>query len=70
MKELKSIVYKQGSFNQECLKMMAPLFRKRIPFHLEELRLIDLKTSSLCCEALVTEIAHQSYLKKLALVNV
>lgn len=50
MKEVKSIVYKRGQLNKECLQMVAPIFRKRIPFHLEELRLIDLKISSMCCE--------------------
>ena len=42
--DFKSIIYKHNEFNEESLQALIPFFKKKMPFHLEELKLIDLKT--------------------------
>lgn len=41
-----------------------------MPYHLEELKLIDLKIQSKCILDLLTQMHQCSYLRKVALVNV
>ena len=45
LRDVKSITYKQNQFSHESLAELAKLFQRRIPYHLEELKLVDLKTS-------------------------
>ena len=51
--DFKSIVYKKNGFTHESLEALSVLFKHRVPFHLEELKLIDLKITSKCCEDLL-----------------
>ena len=48
--DLKSIIYKKNQLNAESVNELQTIFKRKIPFHLEELKLIDLKVSSLCVE--------------------
>lgn len=49
---------------------MTKLFRRRVPYHLEELKLIDLKTSIHCSEQLLSAMSQQCYIRNLTLTNV
>ena len=46
LKDFKSIIYKHNGFSTETVKSLKLLLSKDIPYHLEELKLIDLKTSA------------------------
>ena len=41
--DFKSIIYKQNSFTKESLTALEALLDKKVPYHLEELKLVDLK---------------------------
>ena len=41
--DFKSIVYKQNEFGPQALEQIPKLFNRPIPFHLQELKLIDCK---------------------------
>lgn len=43
LREFKSLIYKQNGLNQNSLMAMRPVFEKRLPLQLEELKLIDCK---------------------------
>lgn len=43
LQDFKSLVYKANGFTQETLEALRPFLYRRVPYHLEELRLIDLK---------------------------
>jgi hypothetical protein len=41
LSDFKSIIYKRNVFDEDSLKAIVPLLHKRLPNHLEELRLVD-----------------------------
>ena len=43
IKDFKSIIYKMNAINSLSLQKMIPILEKRLPMHLEELKLIDCK---------------------------
>ncbi len=43
MKDFKSLIVKQGVFNQNCLDSMFASLKHQIPFHIEEISIIDCK---------------------------
>ena len=43
LKDFKSIIYKMNAINSLSLQKMIPILEKRLPMHLEELKLIDCK---------------------------
>ena len=69
LKDLKSIVYKQNGFSHESVVALTPLLKREIPFHLEELRLIDLKITGSSLTELLESMSRKSLVRKLALVN-
>lgn len=50
--------------------MLKPIFEKRLPNHLEELKIIDCKLHSSLITQLMTEMLERSQLRALSLVNV
>ena len=46
LNDFKSIIYKRNVFDQESLEAITPLMRKKLPNHLEELKIIDCRVSS------------------------
>jgi hypothetical protein len=46
------------------------MFERRAPYHLEELKLIDLKVSPIVSHNLLNSLQQKCYLRKLALINV
>ena len=66
--DLKSIVYRRNGFTRDSLQSLQEAFTRKVPFHLEELKLIDLKISHQCCGELLSSDLRK--LKVLALVNV
>jgi len=69
LNDFKSIIYKQNTFNEMSMENIIPLFHKKLPNHLEELRIIDCKIPYKVSEELVNEIVFKSQLTKLALVK-
>ena len=43
LREFKSLIYKQNGLNQNSLLAMRPVFEKRLPMQMEELKIIDCK---------------------------
>ena len=41
LKDVKSIIYKMNEVNQNSITNMLPIFEKRLPNHLAEIKLID-----------------------------
>jgi Ran GTPase-activating protein (RanGAP) involved in mRNA processing and transport len=54
--DFKSIIYKRNVFDEDSLAAIIPLLHKRLPNHLEELRLIDCTIPKSICQDLVIEI--------------
>ena len=46
LQDFKSIIYKMNTVNSSALQKLEPAFEKRIPHHLEELKLIDCKINA------------------------
>ncbi|CDW89852.1 UNKNOWN [Stylonychia lemnae] len=67
--DLKSIIYKSNEFGSKSLKMLKPLIAKSLPYHLEELRIINCKISSTTTDELLNCLYDRCFLRKLALVN-
>jgi len=51
--DLKSVCYRQNQLTHESIQELKPFFLRRVPYHLQEVKLVDLKISSQCCEALI-----------------
>ena len=68
--DFKSIIYKQNGFTTESMNSLCTFFTRKVPYHLEELKLIDLKLSPKCCEQLFSKLNEESYIKRLSLINV
>lgn len=47
IKDFKSLTYKKNAINEESIGALKSLLRREIPFHLEELKLIDLKITNM-----------------------
>lgn len=67
--DFKSIIYKKNSFNKLSLSAISPLLKREVPYHLEELKLIDIKISSDITNELFELLRIKSSINKLALVH-
>ena len=56
IEDVKSITYRLNGINQKSLVAMVPLFERKLPYHLEELRLIDVKSSASLIDDLMIRI--------------
>ena len=45
MRDFKSLIYKQGAFNEMSISKMVPILERPMPNHFEELSLIDCRIS-------------------------
>ena len=70
LKDFKSIIYKMNSLNSRSLTKLVPVFEKRLPHHLEELKIIDCKINATLISQLMISLLEKSQLRSLALVNV
>jgi len=68
--DFKSIIYRHNEFEMESAKAIRWLLWKRVPYHLEELRIEHCQMSPQTTAYLLDELEHKSYLRKLVLVNV
>ena len=59
-----------NSLNSMSLTKLVPVFEKRLPHHLEELKIIDCKINSTLISQLMISLLEKSQLRSLALVNV
>jgi hypothetical protein len=69
-KQFRSITYRRNELGFHALRFLRPLLTKRIPFHLEELRIEHCSMTVSVSEELVHILASKTFLKKLSLVNV
>lgn len=67
--DFKSVIYKRNIFDSESLDSIIPLLRKRLPNHLEELRLINCQIPQRITGQLLQQLQFKSQLKKLGLVG-
>jgi len=70
MEDFKSLIYHTNNFDEHCITKVAPLLRKKLPLHLDELRLINLNITGKISQELVQELRIKNQLSKLALVHV
>lgn len=70
LKDFKSIIYKMNTVNKRSIEMLRPIFEKRLPNHLEELKIIDCKIHASMIKQLMTTILERSQLRAFSLVNV
>ena len=67
---MKSLIYNHNEFGLKSVDNLIPIISIRtIPYHLEELRIVNCKIASLVMSKLLNAINEKSYLKRLALVN-
>lgn len=69
LKDFKKIAYRRNVFMQLSLDAMLPILQRKVPHHLEELRIENVKTSPEVTSQLIEALHDRSYLTKLALVN-
>ena len=68
--DIKSIVYVKNEFLMKSVEQIEPILTFRnIPYHLEELRLVNCKISSNALTALLNIFPSRNYIKRLGLVN-
>ena len=60
LKDFKSIIYKMNTVNARSILMLKPIFEKRLPNHLEELKIIDCKIHSSMITQLLTAMLDSS----------
>ena len=70
LKDFKSIIYKMNAFSDLSLEKLRPILLKRLPFQLDEIKLIDCQMNgSHICKLMDSLLETNSQLSKLALVN-
>jgi len=69
LKDVKSITYKRNALNQEAINELDPILKKRLPRNLEELKIIDVKSSAALNNDLINKLYAGCQIRKLALVN-
>ena len=45
LRDFKSLIYKQNTINLNSINALVPVFQRRLPCHMDELKLIDCKVS-------------------------
>ena len=70
LRDFKSLIYIKSAVNFASLAALKPVLEKRLPFNLEELKLIDCKISAAQIFKLMEDLLESSQIKKLALVGV
>ena len=70
MLDIKSLIYVKNEFLMKSVEQIEPILAFRsIPYHLEELRLVNCKISQNALSALINIFHSRNYLKRLGLVN-
>lgn len=70
LRDFKSLVYIKNSINSASLTALKPLLEKRLPYHLQELKLIDCKIQAAQICQLMDDLLELSQIQKLALIGV
>lgn len=70
LQDMKSLIYNNNELGLKAVEALVPIVSlKTLPYHLEELRIVNCKVTGLAMTKLLNAINEKSYLKKLALVN-
>ncbi|TNV87178.1 hypothetical protein FGO68_gene2179 [Halteria grandinella] len=68
--DLKSLIYVHNSFHIKSAEALKPILHRNIPYHLEELRLVNCpRISSMASARLLDAMLEKNYVKKLSLVD-
>ena len=68
--DIKSIIYVKNEFLMKSVEQIEPILTFRnIPYHLEELRLLNCKISQNALTSLLNIFHNRNYLKRVGLVN-
>ena len=70
MKDFKALILRLTSLNALSIEKMLPIFEHPVPYHMEELSLIDCKIGATLIEQLMDFMVEKSRIRKFALVNV
>lgn len=71
MKEFKALIYCKQPLNAFAIDKLAPILARPIPYHMEELTLIDTKMgATLILQLMDVLLSNNNKLKKFTLVNV
>lgn len=60
LRDFKSLVYKQNAINDKSIQSLKPILEKRLPHHLEELKIIDCKVAVKDIVFLMESLLHVS----------
>ena len=63
LKDFKSIIYKMNILNSHSIQTLNKIFEKRLPNHLEELKIIDCKVNSTLISQLMNSLLARSQLR-------
>ena len=69
MFDFKALIIRMNAVNSVAIEKLNPLLHRCLPYHLEELQLVDCKLNSALIEQLMDNLMATSFLKKFALVN-
>ena len=69
LKCFRSIVYKKNGLGHQSVDFLERLLAKKLPNHLEELRIEDCQIAPSAIESLVDVISEDNYLRQLGLVR-
>ena len=69
LSDFKSIIYRNNQFEMESARAVMNLLYKKMPFHLDELVIVNCRISYETSEYLIDRLIDRSYLRHLALVN-
>ena len=69
LREFKALIYKQNGFNSNSIIALRPVFEKRIPLQMEELKIVDCKIFPKHIIELIDSMLKLSQLKRFALVG-
>jgi translation elongation factor EF-Ts len=69
LKSFKSLIYRQNEFGVYSEEYLSKIINKKVPNHLEELRIENCRVNLDAMESLITTISEQGSLRQLALVQ-
>lgn len=70
MQDIKALIVKKEIFNQQCVDNIVGSLRHHVPYHLDELSIIECRISPFLIESLMQLLTTESRLRKFTLVKV
>lgn len=70
VRDFKAIIYKRNEVSSDSISKLQPIFAKRVPFHLQELHIVDCKIGCAQIEELLSLMIEDCSIRSFSLVNV